>query len=137
MMRPLFFIMATLAVMGLGYWAYHENYKTQASLDEVRDLQRDIGRMRERLAVLKAEWAYLNRPDRLRDLARLNYDQLGLFPLDPEQFGRVDQVAYPDEPESQPFPRASDAVDVQGRLTNIEDLPALVDKLVGDLEGTE
>ena len=34
-MRILFFIVATLAVMGLGNWAYVENYKTKAALDQV------------------------------------------------------------------------------------------------------
>ncbi|MCT4559549.1 MAG: cell division protein FtsL [Pelagimonas sp.] len=94
-MRSFLFILATLSVIGSGYWAYHENYETQAELDRVDDLRRDIGNSRERLAILQAEWAYLNRPDRLRDLAELNFERLGLLPLRPEQFGRVDQVAYP------------------------------------------
>ena len=81
--------------MGLAYWAYNENYTTQSSLKEVRSLHRDIGAAHERLNILEAEWAYLNRPDRLRDLAELNFDRLGLLPLMPDAFRRIDQVAFP------------------------------------------
>ena len=107
-MRSLLFLLSALAVIGSGYWAYHENYRTQAELDTVDDLRRDIGAARERLAILRAEWAYLNRPDRLRDLAELNFDRLGLLPLRPDQFGNIDQVAYP-SPVLMDF---SDPVDV-------------------------
>lgn len=94
-MRSIFSIISGLFVMGLAYWAYHENYETQASLKDVRILHREIGAAHERLNVLEAEWAYLNRPDRLRDLAELNFDRLGLLPLMPDGFGRVEQIAYP------------------------------------------
>ena len=97
-MRSFFFILTALSVIGLAFWAYQENYKTQAALDRSDDLQRAIGQSRARLAMLKAEWAYLNRPNRLRELADINYDRLGLVPLAPEQFGKADQIAYPAQP---------------------------------------
>ncbi len=94
-MRSLIYVLTALAVIGSGFWAYRENYTTQAELDRVSDLRRDIAAARERLAVLNAEWAYLNRPDRLRDLADINFDRLGLLPLRPEQFDTVDRVIFP------------------------------------------
>ncbi len=94
-MRSIFYVMTALTVIGLAFWAYRENYETQAALDRAEKLQRDISQARQRLRVLNAEWAYLNRPDRLRDLAEINFDRLGLLPLQPYQFGSVDQIAYP------------------------------------------
>ena len=94
-MRSFLYIFSGLMVIGLGYWAYHENYDTQASMREVRTLHRQIGLSHERLNVLQAEWAYLNRPDRLRDLAELNFNRLGLLPLMPDGFGRIEQIDYP------------------------------------------
>jgi len=94
-MRSLFLVLSAFAVMGLGFWAYRENYRTQGELAEVRRLQAEIGELREALAVLKAEWAYLNRPDRLRELADINFERLGLLPLAPRQFGTVSAVSYP------------------------------------------
>lgn len=94
-MKTLLYIVTSLAVLGLAFWAYRENYTTQQALKETRSLQRQIGAQQARLSVLRAEWAYLNRPQRLRELAELNFDRLSLLPLRPEQFGRVDEVAYP------------------------------------------
>jgi hypothetical protein len=94
-MKALLSILAALAVMALAFWAYRENYATQAALADVARLEADIAEAREALSVLNAEWAYLNRPDRLADLAELNFDRLGLLPFRPEQFGSVGEVAYP------------------------------------------
>lgn len=94
-MRSLISVLSAFFVMALAYWAYQENYRTQDVLKEVRTLQRDIGNNREKLGVLRAEWAYLNRPDRLRELVVLNYGKLKLLPMTSDRFGRVDEVAYP------------------------------------------
>ena len=94
-MRSIFFVLAGLMVMGLAFWSYQENYKTRDAISDVRKLHAQIGANHERLGMLRAEWAYLNRPDRLSDLAEQNFERLGLLPLMPNAFGRVDQVIYP------------------------------------------
>ncbi|MBY6004860.1 cell division protein FtsL [Salipiger bermudensis] len=94
-MRTLLYVTTFLGLIGLAFWAYRENYDTKEALDTVDQLHRNIADARARLAILKAEWAYLNRPDRLRDLAEINFQRLELLPMRPDQFGRVDQVAYP------------------------------------------
>ncbi|WP_375260861.1 cell division protein FtsL [Palleronia sp.] len=104
-MRTILFVLPGFAVMALAFWAYSENYETQESLAHVRDLQRRIGAERETLAILKAEWAYLNRPERLRALVDLNFERLALLPLQPFHFADVDQIPYP-------TPDLEDIVDV-------------------------
>ena len=116
-MRSLFFVLSAMAVMGLAFWVYQENHRTREALAETQDLQSEIGQMRETLGVLRAEWAYLNRPDRLRELADLNFERLGLLPLRAEQFGRADQIAYAEDPD---LPIV-DPIELQA-ITNIQAL---------------
>ncbi|MFZ5710660.1 MAG: cell division protein FtsL [Pseudomonadota bacterium] len=97
-MRTLLLVSTALAVMALAFWAYRENYRTQAELSDVRDLRNEIGLLRESLSVLRAEWAYLNRPDRLRELAEINFPRLELLPIDPTQFGDPGEIIYPTPP---------------------------------------
>ena len=94
-MKGLIYVTLALAVMGLGFWAYQENYYTQAALRDVRELRSRINVASSRLDRLNAEWAYLNRPDRLLDLVELNFDRLELLPIAPDVFAQLDQVAYP------------------------------------------
>jgi hypothetical protein len=109
-MRPVLYVLTFLAVIALGFWAYRENYATQASLKDVQALQGQIANLREALSVQRAEWAYLNRPDRLRELATINFDRLGLLPMEPSQFGVPGQVAYP----APDVPDIDMPVDIQG-----------------------
>jgi len=71
----------------------------------------DLLVIRESLAMLRAEWAYLNRPERLRELTEMNFDRLGLLPMHGRQFGDVVQVAYP---QDAPPPLPTRIVDVSG-----------------------
>ena len=49
-------------------------------------MQGELGELKEKLNVLNAEWAYLNRPDRLADLVKWNYEKLGLIPISADNF---------------------------------------------------
>lgn len=106
-MRGFTTILTALAVIGLGYWAYSQTILTQQAIRQVEELHGAIGAEHERLSVLRAEWAYLNRPDRLRELADINFERLQLLPLAPEQFGDVIEIPFPVEETS--FESASEA----------------------------
>ncbi|MDO5647050.1 cell division protein FtsL [Paracoccus sp. (in: a-proteobacteria)] len=97
-MRALSYVAAVLVVMALAFWAYRENYATQASMAQMGQVQRDIAGLREELGVLRAEWAYLNRPERLRELVDLNFDRLQLVPVESGQFMDLGNIDYPKPP---------------------------------------
>lgn len=97
-MRPVLYLLSFIAVLGLAFWAYRENYATQHQLKQMAIVQDEIASLRDEIAMQKAEWAYLNRPDRLRDLASMNFDRLGLMPIEPLQLGTAEQVAMPPPP---------------------------------------
>jgi hypothetical protein len=119
-MRGFLTFLAAVAVVALGYWAYHQNIQTQQALREVDRLQRAIVTERERLGVLRAEWAYLNRPDRLRELVDLNFERLNLLPMTPDQFAVMDEVIW--RPEA-PEPVEAEAEDILFSASDAEDLP--------------
>lgn len=115
-MRAFMFILSAMVLMSLAFWAYRENYATQRALKEVSNLNREIADLREALSQQRAEWTYLNRPSRLRDLVALNFDSLGLLPMEPGQFQSVDQVAFPLPPSL--IPELGAPVDTIGTLNN-------------------
>ncbi len=97
-MRLVLHISAAVFLAICATWAYRVNYDTQEALGRVSDLRAEIAREREALAVLNAEWAYLNRPERLKALVAAHSGTLMLVPLEPEQFGEAAMVAYPPVP---------------------------------------
>ncbi|PTV97499.1 hypothetical protein C8J27_101615 [Rhodobacter aestuarii] len=101
-MKTISYLLAALVVLSLAFWAYHVNYATKDRLAELRGIHNEIADLQEGLSVLNAEWAYLNRPERLRELVNLNFTALALLPMAPEQFGTAAQVAYPQPAEELP-----------------------------------
>lgn len=103
-MRSVLYIFTAAAVMALAFWTYRESFRTQAQINEMTRVQREIAGLREELGVLRAEWAFLNRPERLRELVNLNFDRLQLLPFTADQFVAVGAVGFPPPPEPEPDP---------------------------------
>lgn len=98
-MKLVLYLSASVLVVVCATWAYRVNYATQEALNRVADLRDEIAAEHEAIAVLNAEWEYLNRPDRLKQLVRVNAGTLGLEELTPAQFGEVANAPFPPEPE--------------------------------------
>ena len=94
-MRGLITCLSVLATVMLGVWAYREGYETRETERAVARVEQRIGVRHRELSMLRAEWAYLNRPDRLLSLVEMNFERLGLMPLSPDHFARIEQVGYP------------------------------------------
>ena len=90
-------MLAAVGVMVLAWWAYQENYRTRAAIAERAALRAEIAGMERTLRLLEREWAYLNRPERLQELALINHEILRLEPMTPAAFGRLGDVPTPEE----------------------------------------
>ena len=98
-MRGFIYTLTFACLVGLAFWAYQENIKTKNAIVHNEKLQKEIGISRARLSILKAEWAYLNRPDRLTELVDLNFGRLKLVPLRASNFLEVDEINFLNDPD--------------------------------------
>ena len=94
-MKGFLFLVGMVMVVAIASWSYRVNYHTRDVMNHVAELQRDIAKERQTMAVLRAEWAYLNRPDRLLALSEEHFAELRLMPLHPDHFADPMKVAYP------------------------------------------
>ena len=94
-------ILCLLLAVGLAVVLLALKHQVQQLSDELTALNRQYVEEQQAIRVLKAEFAYLSQPDRLRGLAT----QLGLVPVEPRQlatFATLDAVlaALPPEPKA-------------------------------------
>ncbi len=82
-----FLWLAVAAAIGFGL--FHLKYEVQALEDELFRLNRAILGEQQATHVLKAEWSYMNQPQRLQALANRH---LELRPMKPDQLGRMTDV---------------------------------------------
>jgi hypothetical protein len=84
MIRPLTLV-SLLVAAGAGLHLYQVKHSVSLLDRELREVNRQTEVVRERSQVLRAEWALLNEPDRLRQVAQRH---LALEPMAPAQFIR-------------------------------------------------
>ena len=82
-------ICLVLGLVALAYVIYQVKYEARALDEEIASLNKEIDTERDGLAVLRAEWSLLNRPERIERLAE---KYLKLAPVQPRQLVTLDSV---------------------------------------------
>jgi hypothetical protein len=95
MIRLLHFVAISALIASAGY-AYSIKYDTLYQAEQVAKLKTQMKNEREVIAVLKAEWQHLNRPDRLQAAVERHLD---LQPMNIKQLARLSEL--PDRPKRQ------------------------------------
>lgn len=121
-MIKLLHFLAISALVGSAGYAYSIKYETLYHAEQVAKLKAKVQRERDAIAVLHAEWALLNRPDRLQaaadkhlDLQKLKIQQLARLSDLPDRPKREDSIGRKLEslgllePTSTPKDRSGDA----------------------------
>ena len=88
-MRRTLTVVAIVLTGLMSYGLYNMKYEVRRLEAELSVLQQKIAADRDGLQVLRAEWAYLNRPARLQKLAASHLD---LSPIKATQVGSVRDV---------------------------------------------
>ncbi len=78
-----------LGLVALAYVIYEVKYEARALDDEIAQLKTNIEAERDAVAVLRAEWSLLNRPERIERLAE---KYLKLAPAKPNQLVTLDTL---------------------------------------------
>jgi len=82
-------ICLVLGLVALAYVIYQVKYEARGLDQRIVVLNNQIDEERDSLAVLRAEWSLLNRPDRIERLAK---KYLKLAPARPQQLVILDEV---------------------------------------------
>jgi len=85
-MIKLLHFLAISALVGSAGYAYSIKYETLYHAEQVAKLKGKVQRERDAIAVLRAEWAHLNRPDRLQAAVESHLD---LQPMNVQQLARL------------------------------------------------
>lgn len=87
-------VLAIALLVGSAVYAYSIKYETILFSEQIVKVKHAIDREQDRIGMLRAEWAYLTRPERLQALADKHLD---LKPLGTDQIVRS-AAQLPDQP---------------------------------------
>lgn len=90
--RSAFF--AIIGLMGAAAGLYTVKYKVQAMDEQIASMRVQIAEEKTSIHVLTAEWAYLTRPERLRELVEKH---LEMQPVQAQQMTEVAELPFPEE----------------------------------------
>ena len=79
---------------------YDMKYEAEIAAEIIKQKQAEIAQAREDISLLKAEWALLTRPARMRDLLERHQDILNLTPLPSNHIGTLADI--PEKPVMPP-----------------------------------
>ncbi len=93
-------VIAACALIGSAVYAYSIKYQTLYRSDQIAKMTRQIQQERDGLAMQRAEWAHLTRPDRLAPLAdkylteldMTHPNQIVTFAQLPDRAARGDEI---------------------------------------------
>ncbi|MCZ8147787.1 MAG: hypothetical protein O9325_08065, partial [Roseomonas sp.] len=88
MIRP-FTLLCFCAFAGIGAWLYQVKHQVAMKDRELVEIRRQTEQARQRLDILRAEWALMNEPGRLRQNATR---VLSLEPMQPQHFARPTDI---------------------------------------------
>lgn len=100
MRRTITLALITLTAV-MSYGLYNMKYEVRRLEFRLSEVNADLAADHEALRVLRAEWAYLNRPDRLQELAArhlkltpLSYDQVTSLAALPDVQPAVEKIGF-------------------------------------------
>jgi hypothetical protein len=98
-MLRFFNIVAILALIGSAVYAYSIKYQTSFQAEQILKMKHEIKAEQDAIAVLRAEWSFLTRPERLQqlsdrylDLQQLTVGQIVAASSIPDKAARVDSI---------------------------------------------
>ncbi|GBF26114.1 cell division protein FtsL [bacterium MnTg02] len=92
-------VVAVVLAGAFAFFLYSMKFETRTLESRTVELARKIKAERQSIAILKAEWSHLSRPERIERLARTH---LGLRPLEVRQISELKYLRLPERVSPKP-----------------------------------